>query len=374
MEQNLETKAYCADPDRAREVCGALGGALTRIRQTDEYFAVNKGRLKLRSNDNRECFLIYYERRDSPEARESDFSITKIKPNTRNGLRDQLLKALGIIATVQKTRCRFVWDTHLVNVDEITGLGSFLEIEVFLSRLGQYDAHGLIAELQNRLTIGPADIVPWSYSDFVLMQHSASYWRAKLRQTQSPGSLFLIDGSSGSGKSTILHRVLSDPDLRLSLIPRYCTRNRRAGSPGESEHHFVSPDELARLRMQGGLMEMRDFKFQMSYGLPWDAAMTPLLNGGNAVGLINLGNGRHVKKIFPEANTIMISAPIAAVERRLVSRGVHTPAQIAERLDNARRVRDLESSYDHVAVNRDGDLESAVVSVRSFILKATGQA
>jgi guanylate kinase len=213
-----------------------------------------------------------------------------------------------------------------------------------------------------------ADVVPWPDADWHAMQNEALVWRAKLRARADAGTLFLLDGASCSGKSTLVDRLTGDHTLPIDLVLRYSTRERRPDDQPRREYLFVSRDHFLELARAGGFIEYRDFQFGMSYGLPWAEAFAPLLAGRQALGVINLGNVRHVKALLPEAVTILVDAPIDTIRQRLLARGVNTPEQIDERLANAERVETYRPFYDYVVRNDDGTLREALDFLRGLVL------
>ena len=198
------------------------------------------------------------------------------------------------------------------------------------------------------------------------MQDEARLWRAKLHAAERPGTLFLLDGASSSGKSTLVDRLTADPDF-LELVPRYCTRERRSDDTGRREYIFIPHHAFRERASAGAFIEYRDFQFGMSYGLPWAEAMRPLLQGCPALGVINLGNVEHVKALLPEAVTVLVDASLETIRRRLVARGVNTAEQIEERLGNAARVQEFRKFYDYVVTNEEGVLNEAETFLRNLI-------
>ena len=198
------------------------------------------------------------------------------------------------------------------------------------------------------------------------MQDEARLWRAKLHATDNPGTLFLLDGASSSGKSTLVDRLTADPQF-LELVPRYCTRERRSDDAGRREYIFIPHESFRERASAGAFIEYRDFQFGMSYGLPWAEAMMPLLQGRAALGVINLGNVEYVKALLPEAVTVLVDASIETIRRRLLARGVNTPEQIEERLGNAARVQEFRKFYDYVVTNEEGALTEAETYLRNLI-------
>ena len=205
------------------------------------------------------------------------------------------------------------------------------------------------------------------------MQDEAAIWRAQWRARTGAGTLFLLDGASCSGKSTLVDRLTADSTLPMDLVPRYSTRDRRPDDQPRREYLFVSRERFLEMARAGGFIEYRDFQFGMSYGLPWAEAFAPLLEGRHGLAVINLGNVRHVKALLPEAVTILVDAPLATIRQRLIARGVNTPEQIDERLTNAARVEGYRPYYDHVVRNDDGTLLEAEDFLRSLVLARTPQ-
>ena len=198
------------------------------------------------------------------------------------------------------------------------------------------------------------------------MQDQALSWRGKLQSRSGAGTLFLLDGASCSGKSTLVDRLTADPQF-LELVPRYSTRERRSDDQRRREYIFVSHESFRERAAAGAFMEYHDFQFGMSYGLPWAEAFAPLLEGRSALGVINLGNVEYVKALVPEAVTILVDASLETIRRRLIARGLNTQEQIDERLSNAARVQNYRKFYDFVVTNEEGVLNEAEAFLRNLI-------
>jgi guanylate kinase len=277
--------------------------------------------------------------------------------------------ALGTIVTVEKARVTYETECAIIHLDDLMSLGRFMEIEVLAEEAGSMERAAAIAEeLRELFEVAPMHIVPFSYADLVVMKNVSLLWRKRLENAKRAGRLFLLDGCSCSGKTTLSQRLLDENDIDLTLVPRYCTRTKRGD---EAEYVFVNRRRFEELAAKGSFIEFRDFEFGMSYGLPWKEAMDLVTNGRNALGIMNLGNILHVKAIFPEAITILIKAPIETIRRRLHSRGYNTEEQIAERLASAETVYGQESHYDHVIENDDGMFETALMGLRDIVLQAS---
>lgn len=163
--RNLEFKARIEDANALVARARALGADLWGdLRQTDTYFAVRRGRLKLRETVGHQAELIYYERDEEGERRPSDYSVTYFKD--AEGLKEALTKALGVRTRVRKRRTLLVLDTTRIHVDNVEGLGSFLEIEVPV-REDEEAAHRQLQSLVSALGFSWEDCIRKSYADLI---------------------------------------------------------------------------------------------------------------------------------------------------------------------------------------------------------------
>jgi predicted adenylyl cyclase CyaB len=128
---NIEFKAELADLESAHATARNLSGTAPEIlRQTDVFFPCPHGRLKLRIFDVNHGELIFYERADAPGPRRSIYQIARTSdPNT---LLKILQQVSGVSGTVEKVRSLYIVGQTRIHVDQVKGLGSFLEIEVVM--------------------------------------------------------------------------------------------------------------------------------------------------------------------------------------------------------------------------------------------------
>lgn len=174
LHRNIELKARLASPAEARRAAEAVATSrLGEERQTDTYFHCTRGRLKLREREGRTAQLVWYVRPDAGEARGSDYRLTNVVDAV--ALRQSLSDALGVLVVVEKRREVYLYENVRIHLDEVTGLGPFVEFEAVLSP-GRSDDEGRaqLAYLCGQFALGEETFVPVSYSDLLLVARSKS--------------------------------------------------------------------------------------------------------------------------------------------------------------------------------------------------------
>lgn len=364
---NIEFKARFELAADAEALSRLVDARITAAHeQNDTYLTTMRGRLKIRSTDGRNE-LIYYDRMNSANTRESTYCRAAL-PEDYAPIESLLKTAVGSPVTVRKKRTVLERGDAIINADVVEELGAYLEVEVPVERAGSLQRADAIAhDLRQRLGITYADLIPFSYADLVLMRRAAQRQREALQNAKRAGRLYLLDGVSASGKTSLLSAIVQNSSLGVWCVPRHTTRAPRAGAL-EFEYVFVSTGEFHRMVSEGAFIEFRDFAFGMSYGLSWETAMAPVLSGNDGIALINLGIVRHVAELWPEAVRILIDAPMQTLDRRLRARGHNTEEQIQERLGNAALIADYRPYYDHVICNDDGMFEQSIEELSRIIL------
>jgi predicted adenylyl cyclase CyaB len=164
---NIEFKAELADLESAHATARNLSGTGPEIlRQTDVFFPSPHGRLKLRIFDDNHGELIFYERADTAGPRRSNYQIARTAdPQTLLEILQQVSRSSG---TVEKVRSLYMVGQTRIHIDEVKGLGSFLEIEVVVKER-QSEAEGLhIAHmLAKEFGIMEDRLVPVAYVDLI---------------------------------------------------------------------------------------------------------------------------------------------------------------------------------------------------------------
>jgi adenylate cyclase, class 2 len=164
---NVEIKARCGNQDKIRNILQKLNADFKGTdHQTDTYFNVPFGRLKLREG-NIENHLIYYQRENHDGPKESQ--VTLLQNNPRSSLKSILQKALGILVSVEKTRDIYFLDNVKFHLDSVVELGSFIEIEAidFDGSIGRDALYRQCENYMSLLEISSDDLISHSYSDLL---------------------------------------------------------------------------------------------------------------------------------------------------------------------------------------------------------------
>lgn len=165
---NVEIKARCNNSLKIKELLFSKNARfIGEDHQIDTYFQVENGRLKLREGTI-ENALIFYERNNQAGPKKSEVTMYPCDPNP--SLKAVLTAALGVKTVVDKRRSIFFMDNVKFHVDEVQGLGSFVEIEA-IDLQGDRTEQELLEQCHfymQLLNIRAEDLLENSYSDQIL--------------------------------------------------------------------------------------------------------------------------------------------------------------------------------------------------------------
>ena len=168
MRENLEAKWQVSDLETVRARAERAGASFQwRRAQRDVFFAVTQGRLKLRVTDEGKAELIAYFRPDEPGRQASRYIIARV--DEPEALLSALSSTVGVLAEVRKQRTLLLWRNVRVHLDEVEGLGTFVELESVVDADTPRDAAAAnFEELASKLDLRPDKTVGKAYVDLVL--------------------------------------------------------------------------------------------------------------------------------------------------------------------------------------------------------------
>ncbi len=162
----VELKARYEDLGKARAL---LKGAdrIGTFRQSDVYFSLGERRLKLRSVDGAKGGqLVYYERPDRGDVKESRVLLADL-PDAA-GVLEILRRTFPVVAEVRKTREVYRFQDVQVHLDQVRGLGKFIEFEKTVAAGADAEsARRHLETLRAYFQVPDEDLMAGSYSDLV---------------------------------------------------------------------------------------------------------------------------------------------------------------------------------------------------------------
>lgn len=175
--RNLELKVRCDEAEQAhvRARLHAAGATTVRLRQIDTYFAVPRGRLKLREiagpgEADRAAELIGYARPDVVGARWSTYHRVPVAPADASTLKNALAATIKVRGVVAKEREVGILGRTRVHLDRVDGLGCFVELETVVSAGDDGVAAEVeLAEVVAVLGLGRFEAIAGSYADLAEM-------------------------------------------------------------------------------------------------------------------------------------------------------------------------------------------------------------
>ncbi|HEY6468800.1 MAG TPA: class IV adenylate cyclase [Candidatus Dormibacteraeota bacterium] len=133
------------------------------LHQRDQFYAVPKGRLKLRTINGTTCELMAYERADTPQARPSEYG--RYATSDPESLADVLERALQRTDVVEKTRHLLLLRNTRIHLDEVAGLGRFVELETVITTQSDDEAAREHDEVITVTGVGGAERIAVGYVD-----------------------------------------------------------------------------------------------------------------------------------------------------------------------------------------------------------------
>jgi len=183
--------------------------------------------------------------------------------------------------------------------------------------------------------------------------------------TRPRGVLFVVSAPSGTGKTTVVERLVERmSDLALSRS--YTSRAAREGERDGVDYHFISRARFEEMIAAGEFLEWADV-FGNLYGTCAATTEAVLTEGRDVVLVIDVQGARQVRQRGLALVSVFVLPPsFTVLEQRLRGRSKDSHEAISRRLEVARHEVTGYYEYDYLVVN--DELESAVEALRSIVL------
>ncbi|TET33087.1 MAG: guanylate kinase [Planctomycetota bacterium] len=180
-----------------------------------------------------------------------------------------------------------------------------------------------------------------------------------------PGLLVVLSGPSGVGKNTVVDRL-----VERSSWTRLVTATTRRPRPGERDgvdYLFISPEEF-QSRIEDGFFLEHTETYGDLYGSPVKPVREAVARGEVIILVIDVKGGERLRELGIEACYIFIAPPDTdSLISRLERRATEDEARRDARVERAKAELDAAKTYDHVVVNRENDIDSAVAGIEKII-------
>ncbi len=179
--------------------------------------------------------------------------------------------------------------------------------------------------------------------------------------------IVVLSGPSGTGKTTVLRRLVETSPVRIVKAITATTRAPRPGETNGRDYRFLSEAEFARERAEGKFLETAEvFGTGTWYGTPRCEVGRAARQAAWSLLEIDIRGALEIKRRYPKAVMIFLRAGSAEdYERRLRLRATESEAAIRSRLDRMREELRFADRYDYQVIN--DDVDRAVAEIEAIL-------
>jgi len=189
----------------------------------------------------------------------------------------------------------------------------------------------------------------------------------------SDGTLFIVSGPSGAGKTTLINRVreqLEPIGIKLHFSVSHTTRKPRPGEVDGKSYYFVAPEKFASMIDRGEFLEWAHVHEQR-YGTSKDEVVKRLQRGEDVILDIDYQGARQIAddaNLSERSLNVFIFPPtLDTLRQRLIDRGLNTEQEIETRLQKA--IDEIDAGkefYKYIIIN--DDLNEATACLKAAII------
>ncbi|MGB5553127.1 MAG: guanylate kinase [Flavobacteriaceae bacterium] len=185
------------------------------------------------------------------------------------------------------------------------------------------------------------------------------------------GKLIIFSAPSGSGKTTIVHYLLDQPDLNLAFSVSATSRPRRGKETNGEHYYFMTVSEFKKHIKNDDFLEWEEVYRDNFYGTLKSEVEKLWAEGKNVIFDIDVAGGLRIKRKFPnETLAVFVKPPsIDELKIRLKKRSTESDDKINMRIAKASVELATAPQFDRVIKNYDLDiaLKEAHQLVKDFI-------
>lgn len=180
------------------------------------------------------------------------------------------------------------------------------------------------------------------------------------------GFLLIFSGPSGSGKDTILHRIV-EKDEKVVVSVSMTTRAPREGEVEGKDYYFVTKEQFEANIEKGEMLEWAVYGDNY-YGTPKTPVKKWIEEGKTVILEIEVQGADKIRQQFPDVRSMFLMPPsLHVLEERLRARKTNTEEDIKKRLETAKGEIERANDYDYIIVNNR--VEDAVEDAMEIIMR-----
>ncbi|EGZ47275.1 guanylate kinase [Neisseria wadsworthii] len=173
-------------------------------------------------------------------------------------------------------------------------------------------------------------------------------------RTPQKGNIFIISAASGTGKTTLVSRLLNrNKDICASVS--HTTRQPREGEIDGKHYHFVNISQFEHLINQSAFLEYANV-FGNYYGTSQESVEQLQNQGYDVILEIDVQGAEQIRRALPESISIFLLPPsFQSLSDRLRGRKTDSEEVIDKRLSEARNEIEQSLLFDYLVVNDNLD-------------------
>jgi guanylate kinase len=185
------------------------------------------------------------------------------------------------------------------------------------------------------------------------------------------GKLIVFSAPSGSGKTTIVRHLLSQPELNLAFSVSATSRPRRPEEKHGEHYYFMTIPEFKSHIKNEDFLEWEEVYRDNFYGTLNNEVERLWAEGKNVIFDIDVVGGLRIKKKFPEQTLAVFVKPpsVDELKIRLKKRSTESEDKINMRIAKASLELATAPQFDQIIENYELDnaLEEAYQLVAAYV-------
>ncbi|HBO16661.1 MAG: Guanylate kinase [Candidatus Moranbacteria bacterium GW2011_GWE2_35_2-] len=180
-------------------------------------------------------------------------------------------------------------------------------------------------------------------------------------------NIFLISGPSGAGEDSILNSIKNRIDFIKPITTT--TREPREGEINGKTYYFTTADEFKDGIKNGKFLEWAQADREKFYGVTKKEIARVKKSGKIVLWKVDYKGVLTIKKLLPETISVLITAPLDILEKRIRTRDNASEEFIRARMEYAKGWLENEDAFDYKIKNEQGKLNEAVEKFVKIIKK-----